>query len=303
MKKILTYISTALILVLGFVSCDEDETTYKALQFPQDSYIAFDMFSDGVKEQATEPIEIVVTYAHSSNETEPVSLGFTITSDTATEGVHYEIVDGKSTLDFGNGVYTDMIKILPIDNIIDEADDNKITITLNDTSVNTGVPGPDALGKSMVLTLIDDDCQKEDDLRPYEGTWMGDDNCGGATDITVETILPCGTGITIKGLGYSWLQGSYWDEKVVEEHDVFIDIDYANGTVSIAEQAYVTTTWNGDVQPIYNLVGEGTIDISGPSPVMHIEYDLLQPDGGGSMANNYAGSTCGSFYVADITLQ
>ncbi|MGJ8743614.1 hypothetical protein [Polaribacter sp.] len=300
MKKILTII-TAIVL---FMSCDENKETIDSLSFPDDAFITFSGSTASVGEASTAPVTLTVLYANSSASQEDVTIDFTTSSTNGTEGTDYTIVNNKSSFTFSpaNGVYSDTVQIMPIDNVTLGTENVVITFTLGSSTYTTGYPGPDGIGKSVEVTILDDDCAKEEALRPYQGTWTGDDNCGGYTGITITTELPCGTGLWIRGVGYSWLQDpTYWDEIIIEEHPVFISIDATAGTVSISSQLYVTTTWNGNVQPTYNLVGAGTIDTSGAKPVIHLEYDLVQPAGSGSMVAT-GGTTCGSAFVTDFTL-
>lgn len=297
MKKIFKLFILVIAVALGFTSCDEDEVTYEALSFPEDQYIAFTTTAVAVDESTTAPIVVTAQYVHADSSAD-ASVGFTISSPTAVEGVDYIVVDGQTSFSFPAGVYTDTVTIMAIDNAVLE-DDKVLTITLGEADVRTGAPGPDSLGKTMTITLLEDDCSREEALRPYEGTYSGTDNCG-AYASQVRLVLPCGTGITIKGLGYPWLESSYWGETVITEYDAFITIDAVAGTVDIPNQLYVATDYQGFVSD-YFIEGSGTIDTSGPSPVLHIEYDMTHPDYG-SMAFDYANSTCANLFVADITL-
>ena len=298
MKNIFKYVLSFVALALVIVSCDEDETTFNALEYPADAFIAFDKGTAEVSEGSSDEIIVNISFG-TVNQTSDVTIDFTITSEDMVEGTHYEIVDNKSQFSIASGEYTDNIIIKLIDNA-DKEEDKELTVTLtsNSTGAKLGYPGPDSLNSTFVLSVLDDDCEKEESLRPFEGTWGGTDECGDVASQTI-TELACGTGITIRGLAYGWMAG-YWGEVIMTEHPVFISIDETNGTIDIPSQLYLTTTWNGDVQPNYNLVGSGTIDTSGATPVMHIEYDLVQ--GGNSMAG-VGGTSCGAFYVADIVLE
>ena len=285
------------VLAVGLISCDEDEVTYDALSFPEDQYIAFTARSISVDEGSNSPIVITAQYVHADSSAE-ANVGFTITSPTAVEGEDYIIMDGQTSFSFPAGVYTDTVTIIPLDDDVLE-EDKIITITLADANVRTGAPGPDSLGKSITVTLLEDDCAREEALRPFEGTYSGTDNCGAyASQVSLE--LPCGTGITIKGLGYPWLESPYWAETVIDEYDTFINIDLTAGTIDIPNQVYVSTDYNGYVSD-YFIVGSGTITVNGTNVTMHIEYDMTHPEYG-SMAFDYANSTCPNLFVADITL-
>ena len=47
-------------------------------------------------------------------------------------------------------------------------------------------------------------------------------------------------------------------------------------TITIAQQTYATTKYNGVTQPTYSIAGTGTINNSGAYPVWDIKYDLIQ---------------------------
>lgn len=148
----------SLITAIGLLlySCDEDKTTYTPLDFPSQNYVAFDGESATFSESFKDSIPVKVLFAH-GEATSDMKVGYKITTDNATEGVHYEIIDNKSSYDFPSGTYSDEIFIKPIDNL-DEDGPKTLTFTLTDASVNIGAPGPDSLGKTFVLTLSDNDC-------------------------------------------------------------------------------------------------------------------------------------------------
>ncbi|MEZ4793077.1 MAG: Calx-beta domain-containing protein [Gelidibacter sp.] len=297
MKKIFKLLIIVSIVTFGFTSCDEDKVTYDALSFPEDQYIAFTATSVSANESTTSPIVITAQYVHADTSAD-ANVGFTISSPTAVEGVDYIVMDGQSSFSFPAGVFTDTVTIMPIDNDVLEGD-KVLTITLGETSVRTGAPGPDSLGKTINVTILEDDCARDEALRPFEGTYSGTDNCGAyASQMRLE--LPCGTGITVKGLGYPWLESPYWAETVVTEYDAFITIDEVAGTVDIPNQKYVATDYNGYVSD-YFIVGSGTVTVSGSNVTMHIEYDITHPEYG-SMSYDYANSTCPDLFQADVTL-
>jgi hypothetical protein len=300
MKKILTLFSA----IALFISCDENKETIDSLSFPADAFITFSKATDNVDENASDALKIEVIYANTSSAAADVSVDFTISSDNGIEGTDFIIVDDKSSFKFepASGKMTDYVEIMPIDNAVLGAENIIVNLTLGSTSYTTGYPGPDSIGKSTAITILDDDCAREFALEIYAGDWSGTDSCGDYTDIPVELELPCGEGITIKGIGHKWLEEpNYWGEIVIFEYDVYITIDATTGTVDIPNQTYVTTDYNGDVSD-YNIIGSGTIDTSGAKPVMIIQYDMTHPQYG-SMANDYVGSTCSGLFESTITLQ
>lgn len=299
MKNIFKNLILVIVIAVFAISCDEDETTYDSLNYPSDAFIAFESSSTSVPEGATDLIDIPITFA-TTNQSSDVTVNFSIESSDMILGTHYEIVDNKTSYTISSGSYTDKIQISLIDNA-DKEEDKQLTITLtdNNSGASLGYPGPDSLNTIFTLDVLDDDCEREEALRPLAGTWSGTDSCGDY-DVEVLTELPCGTGIVIKKLGHSWLEDpGYWGEVVEIEYDVYIEIDEVAGTVNIPEQKYVTTSYSGSPYD-YTLVGSGTIDTSGAHPVMHIVYDMLES--GTSMALTYGGSSCPELFEADLTL-
>jgi hypothetical protein len=300
MKKILIIFSA----IALFISCDENKETIESLSFPDDAFITFSKVADNVEENASDAIKIEALYANTSSVTEDVSIDFTISSENGTEGIDYTIVGGKSSFNFtpSSGKVTDYVEIMPVDNAILGVENIIINLTLGSSNYSTGYPGPNGIGKSTTVTIMDDDCAKEYALGIYAGDWSGTDSCGDYTDVPVKLQLPCGEGITIKGLGHDWLSDpNYWGEIVIFEYDVYISIDSDAGTIDIPNQTYVTTDYKGDVSD-YNIIGTGTIDTSGTKPVMVVTYDITHGSYG-SMANDYAGSSCSGLFESTITLQ
>lgn len=278
MKKIITYISTALILTFGFVSCDEDETVYNPLQYPQDAYIAIEGSGLAVLEGSTAPIEIVANYSNDINAaTSEVVVDFSITSDNGIEGTHYTVVDGKTQFKFAPGVFTDKVTIIPINNF-DEDGDKELTITLDNSSVNLGAPGPDSFGTTFNLTLLDDDCAIV--FEELVGPWTGFDNSSGSEGPNASQIVSSydGTTFYLEGIAYGWLTNtSYWDEVVVVSNPVIANIDVLTGVVTIDEQFLCTTTWLGDIQPDYSISATG--QYLACSSEMILDYTLYQSGG------------------------
>jgi hypothetical protein len=300
MKKIFTIFAA----ITLFMSCDEDRETIDSLSYPADAFITFNETTAFVGEESITPLIIKVLYANTSSANEDITIDFTVASNNGTLGNDYTILDNKSSFTFSpsNGIYTDNVQIMPLDNLVLGEENIVITLTLGSSTYSNGYPGPDSLGETITVTILDDDCAKEEALRPYQGDWLGSDSCGDYTGVPVTLTLPCGTGITIKGLGHPWLEDpGYWDELVVFEYDVLITIDEAAGTVTIPEQVYVTTLFDGE-ESDYSILGSGTIDTSGAQPVITISYDMKHPQYG-SMANDFAGTSCAGLFGAVITLQ
>jgi hypothetical protein len=304
MKNIFSSIIYLMVIALFSVSCDEDETTFTPLDLPADSFVAFEATSITVNENITSDIVIPVNIV-TVNQTSDITIDFNISSDDAVLGTHYEIVDNKAQFSIASGEYSDEIIIRLIDN--EDNETNKqlvIDLTSVSNGASLGYPGPDSFGKSFTLTIIDNDCPKDESLRPFDGTYSGTDNCNGFTTTTMPITLKlaCEEGILIDGIGYAWME-TYWGETVTAYYETYIEIDDVDGTVVIPDQKYIETIYNGFISD-YNLVGSGTIDTSGPKPVINLLYTLTHPDYG-NCAQYTNGNSCDSFpefFEAQITL-
>lgn len=107
----------------------------------------------------------------------------------------------------------------------------------------------------------------------YAGTWLGVDSADVAYPSEVETYQGCA--LQIKGLVNGWMS-TFWGEDIVKGGFANITIDEGTGVVTIPDQYYCTTKYNGNVQPAYNIVGSGTYDATGAYPTMTIQYTVKQ---------------------------
>lgn len=276
MKKILIIFAA----IALFSSCDESKETIPTLSFPADAFVSLESTAVSVLESNTEPIDVVLNLSNSrAAATSATAVSFTISSENAVEGVHYTIVDDKSSFNLAAGVFQDVLKINSINNN-DEDGDKVITITLTDAPVGLGFPGPDGIGKTMTLTLQDDDCAFS--LQGLgEATWSGVDNVpasqAGPNDSLITTSFD-GTDLYMEGIAYAWITDtSYWDEVVVVSNKTLVDLDLVTGEFTIARQPLCTATWNGDIQDDYEIEASGLY--TSCSKTMVINYTLYQSGG------------------------
>lgn len=259
-----------------FISCDEEETVADTLNYPSDRYVVF----DGSGSTATEVSGMVTITAlyGSTNSTTDKSFGFTYESAEAVEGVHYEIVDSRTSFDFAAGMHTNSIDINIFDNIDVDGDKN-ITFTLTEG----GFPGEAAINSTYTLVIQDDDC-------PFTlaelgaASWEGSDNSGseGPNATQIATTFN-GTDLVFEGIAYGWLTNTgYWDEVVVTSNASVVASVDTFGNITIANQFLCTTTWNGDIQPDYYI--EATGAYAACSETMVINWDLYQ---GGAVLRSY----------------
>lgn len=260
MKNILKSIIYLLFIAFALVSCDEDETTFEPLNYPSDSFVAIETGDVEVLESTPQLIIINVFYANTEEgHTSDVKVDFQITGN-GVEGTHYTIQDNKSQLSFSAGVFNDKIVIIPIDNATEDGDKLlKFELTSSSSSsANIGYPGPDGFGKSINITLTDDDCSFT--FADLDGiSWIGTDNASGSQgpNATQITTAYDGTNLLMEGIAYGWLTGSYWDEVVVADDFVIVDMDPISGAFTIEPQYLCDTTWLGNPQPTYYISATG----------------------------------------------
>ncbi len=144
----------------------------------------------------------------------------------------------------------------------------------------------------------------EVDLASLAGMWVGED---GSTTVTTEasTVVTTFTDpdLTVAGLGHGWMF-NFWGEEVLDSLSgtVNMEFDWTNhGAVSISEQYYITTLYDGAEYP-YTIIGSGTFNTCGDAPALVFEYDMIQEGfstAGWCAANGYLTT---ELFVADIKL-
>jgi len=110
--------------------------------------------------------------------------------------------------------------------------------------------------------------QSINNFENQQTTWSGTD---AGYDSQVTTGVDC-DGMVITGLNAGWML-DFWGEVVVEAGTVYYTVD-ASGVVTIPNQFLYTTTYNGAVQPDYNIEGTGTYNTA--TGTLNIQYSLIQ---------------------------
>lgn len=93
--------------------------------------------------------------------------------------------------------------------------------------------------------------------------------------------------IKVTGLGVGWMT-DFWGEVIVTMNDVTIQVDEYGLNVTIPEQQYMTTTYNGAAQDPYSISGTGVIDGCTGMLTLSYELDNAQPWGAWTYANGYS---------------
>lgn len=114
------------------------------------------------------------------------------------------------------------------------------------------------------------------DYSKFVGSWGGGDGSYGSgynwllpSMITTEDN---GTNLDVDGVNFAWMQ-NIWGETVTASTPFEMTLN-SDGTITIADQYYMTTDYDGAAYD-YNIVGTGTWNSCSPSS-MTIYYDMVQ---------------------------
>jgi len=121
-------------------------------------------------------------------------------------------------------------------------------------------------------------------INDFVGTYSGN-TLGGWGPTHVVTSLDGNGNLQITGIGVSFLTG-YWGEIITSMATLPMNVDPATGDFTIDLADYITTTYNGDVQPVYQLSAKGFLNAC--SGTMYLYYDFVQAGVGSYVA--YFGS-------------
>ena len=125
------------------------------------------------------------------------------------------------------------------------------------------------------------------------GTWSGTTAWGYPTE--VETWINEDGELMMNGLTFGWFQ-DYWDEVIITNTPVRVDVDLETFEITIPEQPYLTSTWGGDPQDPYSIRASGEI-VNSCERIIEIRPVLVQ-DGAG-----IDGSSDGPAFVERIQLE
>jgi len=97
-------------------------------------------------------------------------------------------------------------------------------------------------------------------LSEFVGTWSGTGSWSEIFGYTSEivTTMDSNGDLWIDGIAYQWFQG-WWGEVFTSNTPVKMVIDIDTELITIDEQPYATTNWNGNPQPAYSLRATGKV--------------------------------------------
>lgn len=229
----------------AFTSCESDPVVYDV-----DNGITLAQFGSTAaviptpEEGASTTVEVLVTTKSASARSIDVSVD---ESSTATAGMY-----ALSGLEIPANSFVGTIEIASDFNAIPEEGTVELVLNLDgvggsETSVEKGQLSVEMFRKCPIV------------LEELVGTWSGDGSWSAYFGYPSEIVTTMVDGeLYMNGLAFGWFQG-WWGEVIVTNEPVKVDVDLETGEITIAEQFYVTSTWNGDPQPSYNLKATGSI--------------------------------------------
>jgi len=133
-------------------------------------------------------------------------------------------------------------------------------------------------------------------LEDFVGTWSGTGSWSESDGYTTEVVTTIDENgdLYINGLAFQWFTG-WWGEVIVTNDPVKLNVDEETGALTIDEQFYITSSYNGAVQDPYNLKATGMV-LNSCNKTIQIYPVFVQ---GG---NAIDGTAWGDRFVETITL-
>ena len=206
-------------------------------------------------------------------------------ASTAIEGVHFQSF--TQTVEIAAGQYISEIEIKPITANLETA--QLLVLSIDSPDFPEGV----SFNQKFELSLSR--LCPVNDLSTIIGS-------RGGIDVTIDglgwppypsEVVISGTSgdLRVTGLGVGWMT-DFWGEVIITMEEV--EMEVTEGLyVTIPEQPYMTTTYEGAPQDPYTIVGSGTLDNC--AKTLTIEYDLKQGD------NSWGSWTSSNGYMSEST--
>lgn len=260
MKNIIFKLSVVLLVVGTLVGCEEDPLIYDINNGQTLAQFNSSSLSIGVPEEgASSTVDVLVTTV-APNDRE----------------IQVEIVDSLSTATSDQFTISNLV--IPAGSFTGE-----ITITGNFDAL------PETGNVDLVLNLVDiasSNALVENGSLAVEmfrkcpvvldnlvGTYSSVDQYGFGD--TVEIALNDDGELVINGLGFNFMT-SYWGEVIIANEPVVMNVNPEDETITIEEQFYLSTTWNGGREPDYLISASGVV-LNACQNKMRIDYTYFQP--------------------------
>tara|TARA_R110000796_G_scaffold67449_2_gene154668 strand:- start:97590 stop:98486 length:897 start_codon:yes stop_codon:yes gene_type:complete len=286
MKNIYKNYIALLLTILVAVSCDYDPTNFDALSDSPDPnatyYIQFKDASKSLQTGVNElgelvDIETTITVALLGlPQTQDISIDLAVDPSTNIDPSMYTLSSNSITIPAGSvsgsvNLITNT-ELMPVGEVLD--------FVLNvDAGENNATSGTTLNYKLERINF----CLLE--LSDYVGSWTGVDSWGYNTQIT--TSIDDDGDLVMNGISFGWFQ-DWWGEVIVTNVPVKVDVNLITGAFSIDAskqvEPYLTSTYNGDPQPAYNITATGKIT-STCDQILEFTYAFIQ---GGSPFNGTA---------------
>lgn len=125
-------------------------------------------------------------------------------------------------------------------------------------------------GTSYSISTIGEE-KTDIDLSAFVGTWTGTTSYDHPTQVV--TSLNGNGQLQITGIGVGFMEDD-WGEVITDMQTLTMEVNMSTGEFTIAETYYMTTIYDGEVQPVYNLSAVGTLNPC--TGEMHLDYDFVQ---------------------------
>lgn len=142
-------------------------------------------------------------------------------------------------------------------------------------------------------------CPLDNGISDLEGSWGGTD---GSWSSTITTSLVDGN-FTISGISEAMIGDGFWGETITDKGTVVVNVNIADGTLSIPRQYIYTTLYEGEPST-YEIKGSGVWSNCEATPTMLIEYDIYYEGDAVGIAGKYGANYLGyTVFTADINLE
>ncbi len=266
MKKI-TYLIVVFLAIFAFNNCSDDIAGTEDL-----NYITFEVGIPTIVVELGGSTSIDVKVYSTLITGSDRSFNVEIDSDVTTANAESYSLSGTVTIPANSNTGT--VTITATDNNLGE---DPVVLGLKIGSGDelfTGSTAEITIQKHCTLNIND-----------FVGTYSGETE-GEWGPTQVVTSLDENGNLQITGVGVAFLTG-YWGEEITSMATLPVNVDLETGDFTIDLAAYITTIYNGEVQPTYYLTATGNLNAC--SGTMYLYYDFVQ--GGTSYVEYFESQT------------